>query len=135
MQLNDISNQINELIVGQPANKSKFREHIEKVIREAEKYRQYLLEQWQQAKDAGLTQYDKNKDKGKWTWLLNAYSDTCKHTYFTEDERYGKKEIRPVQFYIEGEPEPDPLTYLCGMLWGCVGQVYEGLELLDYQFV
>jgi hypothetical protein len=135
MILDEVSNQINELIVGQPKNKNKSRKHIGKVILEAEKYRQYLLEQSQKAKEAGWVLYDENKDTNEWTWSLNAYNDICKHTYFTEDERFCKKEMPPIQFYIKGKPEPNPLDYLNSMIWGSVGQVYEGFDILDYQFV
>lgn len=131
MQLDEVANQINELIVGHPANKAKFHEHIEKIIREAEKYGQYLRSVWQKAKKAGLTHYDENKDKKKWFWWT-AYSNDWSWgecVYFDNDEWLN------VQFYIEGEPKLDPLAYLHSMIWGSVGQVYEGLELLDYQFV
>jgi hypothetical protein len=178
MPLDNIAKQVNDLIVGQPENKKKFCKHIEKVIREAERYRQYLLKQQRKAKKAGWLFYDESKAEqyriyqleqmavGKpekykeelweqwrnekaarkskpvpkpfpWTWILNAYSDICKQTYFTEDEWSGKKGIPPViQFYIAGKPAPNPLGYLESMIWGCIGaQVYRGLELLDYQFV
>jgi hypothetical protein len=104
MQLNDVTNQINKLIIGQPANKNKFREHIERVIRELEKYRQYLLKQWQKAIEAKWVFYDKNKDDNEWTWILNAYSEISKQTYFTVDERWRtSKNDMPssAQFYIK----------------------------------
>lgn len=135
MILDEVSNQTNELIVGRPKNKNKFRKHIEKVILEAEKYRQYLLQQSQKAKKAGWVLYDENKNTKEWTWSLNTFNDICTHIYFTEDERFCKKDIPTIQFYIKGKPEPNPLDYLDSMIWGSVGQVYEGFEILDYQFV
>jgi hypothetical protein len=115
--------------VGQPANKSKFCEHIEKVIREAEKYKQYLQVKWQQAQKAGLTQYDESKDKDKWTWWnQSGYDFMGDSVYFAE--------FLSAYFYIEGKPEPDPLGYLYSMLYGCRGgQICDGLELLDYQYI
>jgi hypothetical protein len=131
MQLDDVSKQITEFVADCPANKNKFCKHIKNVIQKAEKYGQYLRAEWQKAKQAGLTQYDKNKDKEKWffwTALSNGWSyGEC--VYFAYEELFG------VQFYIEGKPKPDPLAYLRSMIYGSVGQVYEGLELLDYQFV
>lgn len=129
--LDEVSKQINEFIVGCPANKNKFCEHIEKVIKRAEEYREYLRTEWQKAKEAKLTQYDEGKDEKKWLWW-NAFSDDWEMgecVYFANDE------CLDVQFYIEGKPKRDPLCYLSSMIWGCVGQDYEGLELLDYQFV
>jgi hypothetical protein len=133
MQLDEVSKQINEFIVGCPANKNKFCKHIKKVIRKAEEYGQYLRAEWQKAKKAGLTQYDENKDKEKWFWWTALSNDWMwgKLVYFAnifEDDVY-------VGFYTEGKPKQDPLAYLRNMIWGSVGQVYEGLELLDYQFV
>lgn len=129
--LDKVSKQINEFIVDYSANKNKFCKHIEKVIREAEEYGKYLWTEWQKAKEAKSTQYDEDKDKGKWFWWTAYTNDwmTNDSVYFADDE------CLDVQFYIEGKPKQDPLGYLSSMIWGCVGQDYEGLELLDYQFV
>jgi len=132
MQLDEVANKISELIVGYPVNKTIFCQHIGKIIqKEAEKYEQYLRAEWQRAKEAGLTQFDENKDEDKWFWWTAYSQDRWKDktVYFTIDECFD------VQFYIEGKPKPDPLSYLHSMIWGSVGQVYEGLELLDYQFI
>ena len=128
--LHKISKQINGFIVGCPANKNKFCKHIKKVIQKVEEYGKYLRTEWQRAKELGLTQWDENKDKEKWFWWTAYTNDRMEGegVYFADDEC-------GVQFYIEGKPEPDPLGYLSSMIWGCVGQDYEGLELLDYQFV
>jgi len=129
--LAEVSEQINEFIVGHLVKKNKFCKHIGKVIREAEKYGQYLQDEWQKAKEAGLTRYDEKKDKQKWFWW-NAFTnnwDIGECVYFVGDEGLD------VTFYIEGKPKPDPLCYLSSMIWGCIGQEYEGLERLDYQFV
>ncbi len=126
-----VSKQINKLITGNEKNKNKFCDHIDKVIKEAEKYGQYLRAEWQRAKEAGLTQIDENKDEEKWFWWTAHINDTMGtggRVYFADDEFF-------VHFYMEGKPKPDPLDYLESMLWGSVGQVYEGLELLDYRFV
>lgn len=131
MQLDEVAKEINELIVGYPANKNIFCKHIGKVIQKAEEYGQYLRAEWQRAKEAGLTQYDENKEEGKWFWWTAWAQDNWKGklVYFSGDEFLG------VQFYIEGKPKPNPLGYLHSMIWGSVGQVYNGLELFDYQFV
>jgi hypothetical protein len=131
MRLDDVAEKVNELIVGYPANKNIFCEHIEKVIRKAEEYGQYLRAEWEKAKKAGLTQYDENKDEGKWTWWTAYANDWM----WGECVYFSDAECLRVQFYMEGKPKPDPLHYLSSMIWGCVGQVYEGLELLDYQFL
>ncbi len=129
--LAEVSEQINGFIVGHPAKKNKFCEHIEKVIRKAEEYGKYLRTEWQKAKEAKLTQYDEDKDKEKWFWWTAFTNDlmTGDSVYFANDE------CLDVQFYIEGKPKQDPLGYLSSMIWGCVGQDYKGLERLDYQFV
>ncbi len=129
--LAEIAAQIDEVTVGHPEKKAKFCKHIQKVIEEAEKYGQYLRSQWQKAKKSGLIYYDEKKDKEDWSWWT-AYSNDFmmgRPVYFSGDE------CLDVQFYILGKPKPDPLSYLCSMIWGAVGQPYEGLELLDYQFV
>ncbi|MHC4488581.1 MAG: hypothetical protein ACYSW7_05305 [Planctomycetota bacterium] len=126
----EIASQIAEVIVGHPEKKAKFCTHIQKVIHEAENYAQYLRGEWQKAKETGLTYYDEKKDKQEWSWWT-AYSNDFMRghpVYFTGDE------CLTVQFYIRGKPEPDPLSYLHSMIWGAVGQAYEGLDLLDYQF-
>jgi len=129
--LADVSGQINVLIIGNEKNRKIFCRHISKVIKAAEKYEQYLLDELQKAKKAGLTHYDENKAKDKWTWWVD-------RTYDGIDGRtvyFANHKIFDAQFYIRGEPKPDPLDYLYSMLWGSVGEVYEGLERLDYQFV
>jgi hypothetical protein len=129
--LAEVSEQINEFIVGHPVKKNKFCKHIGKVIREAEKYGQYLQDEWQKAKEAGLTRCDEKKDKQKW-FFWSAFTNDWMvgdSVYFAGGEYSG------VQFYMEGKPKPDPLCYLSSMIWACVGQEYEGLERLDYQFV
>jgi hypothetical protein len=125
-----VSDQISKLISGNEKNKNIFCEHISKVIKEAEKHGQYLRAEWQKAREAGLTQYDENKGKGKWSWWT-AYSNDA----FAPGGCVYFAESIGIQFYIEGKPKSDPLAYLSSMLWGSVGQVYEGLTLLDYQFV
>jgi len=126
-----VSNQINGFVVGYPANKDKFCKHIGKVVREAEKYGQYLRDEWQKAKKAGLTQYKDKEGKQGWSWWIARTNDwmSGESVYFADDEKWD------VQFYIEGEPKPDPLYYLSSMIWVCEGQEYEGLGRLDYQFV
>lgn len=129
--LAEVSDEINGFVVGYPANKDKFCKHIGKVVREAEKYGQYLRDEWQKAKEAGLTQYKDKKDKQEWSWWVARTNDWMngESVYFADDEKWY------VQFYIEGETKPDPLYYLSSMIWVCVGREYEGLERLDYQFV
>ena len=126
----DIWDQISVIVVGHPANKDKFCIHIQKVIREAEKYGKYLHLQWKKAKKAGLTICDKNKNEKEWSWWT-AFSEgsLCRSlVYFYNDESF------KVQFYIKGKPEPDPLWYLASMIQDYPHQEYKGLELLDYQF-
>ena len=129
--LAEIANETDKAIANNPQLKSSMIKHIEKVIQKAEEYGQYLRTEWQKAKEAGLTQHDENKDKEKWFWWTAWGQDNWqgKLVYFADDE------FLDVQFYIEGKPKPDPLGYLSSMIWGSRGQDYEGLELLDYQFV
>jgi len=120
----DVSNQINAIIVGHPTKKNKFCKHIQKVIREAEKYWQYLQDERQKSKGT------EHKKKDKWflydAFLMDWEMGEC--VYFAGEESF-------VQFYMEEKPKPDPLSYLHSMIWSAVGQEYEGLELLDYQFI
>ena len=121
----DVWEQINEIIVGHPVKKDKFRKRISKVIGEAEKYWQYLQDQRQKSKDFS----DEMKDKWfLWDAFLNDW-EMGECVYFAGDEDLF------VQFYMEEKPKPDPLSYLYSMIWGAVGQEYEGLEVLDYQFI
>ncbi len=129
--LAEIAGEIGEALINNPQLKSSMIEHAEKVIQKAEEYGQYLRTEWQKAKEAGLTQHDENKDNGKWSWWT-AYSKDWsrgKGVYFDSNESMD------VQFYIEGKPKPDPLSYLSSMIWGSVAEDYNGLELLDEQFV
>lgn len=128
--LADVSDKINNLVVGNESNQKQFCRHISKVIRKAEKYGQYLRTEWKKAKEAGLTQYDEKKDGGKW-WVDHINDKVGKEgcIYFAD------KEFLDVHFYMKEKPKPDPLCYLSSMLWGSVGEIYEGLENLDYQFV
>jgi len=130
--LENVSGQINKFIVGNPANKNQFCTHIRKVIQKAEEYGQYLRAEWQKAKQAGLTEVDKNKDKEKWFWW-SAYIDD--YLQWSGNVYFPGNDCMKARFYIEGKPKPDPLRYLSSMIWGCAGKDYEGLELLDYQFV
>jgi len=129
--LDDVSYQINGFVVGYPANKDKFCKHIGKVMRQAEKHGQYLRDEWQKAKEAGLTQYKDKEGKQGWFWWVARTNDWMggESVYFDDDEHMR------VQFYIEGEPKADPLSYLSNMIWVCGGQEYEGITRLDYQFV
>jgi Schlafen, AlbA_2 len=147
--LAEIAAQIDEVTVGHPEKKAKFCKRIQKVIQEAENYGRYLRDEWQKAKalgpaerpttlaeyekakETGLTYYDEKKDKEEWFWWTAHSNDFMmgRPVYFSGDE------CLHVQFYIRGKPKPDPLSYLCSMIWGAVGQPYERLERLDYQFV
>ena len=60
-----IADEIGEALINNPQLNSSMIKHIEKVIQKAEEYGQYLRAEWQNAKEAGLTQHDENKDKGK----------------------------------------------------------------------
>lgn len=115
-------------IVSIPANKDKLCKHITKVIQEAERYQKYLLSELDKAKKAGLTSHDSNIDKNKWFFWTSRSNDafTLQGRVYFEDY---------AQFYIEGQPAQDPLNYLVSMLWGAVGQPYDGLNLQDYQAV
>ncbi len=129
--LGEIANEIGEAFINNPQLKSAMIKHTEKVIQKAEEYGQYLRTEWQKAKEAGLMQHDENKDKEKWSWWTALSKDWQwgEGVYFADNESLG------VQFYIKGKPKPDPLSYLSSMVWGSVGEDYNGLELLDYQFV
>ncbi|MBC8218608.1 MAG: hypothetical protein H8E73_09095 [Planctomycetes bacterium] len=130
LYLADVSNRINELIVGHlPATKDTFCKHIAKVLREAEGYRQYLRDEWQKAREAGLTQHDDKKDKKEWFWWTAYLNDLLGVYYSAHDESLG------AHFYIEGKPKADPLRYLHSMIWACGRQKPEGLEEIDYQYV
>lgn len=126
-----ISDQIDELIIGHPERKRKFCKHVKIVIQEAEKYGRYLREQCEKAKKAGLTRNDENKRKPEWFWWTAYVNDFIGgySVYFTDEECLN------VQFYIKGKPKADPLCYLGSMIWASRGRGYEGLELLDYQFI
>ena len=129
--LGEIANEIGEVLINNPQLKSSMISHTEKVIQEAEKYRQYLRTEWQKAKEAGLTQQDENIDEEKWFWWTAYLNDwgMGKSVYFAGNES------KDVQFYIKGKSKPDPLNYLSSMIWGSAGGDYNGLALLDYQFV
>ncbi|MGD1041890.1 MAG: hypothetical protein ABR913_02370 [Sedimentisphaerales bacterium] len=106
MQLNDVTNQIDKLIIGQPANKNKFREHIERVIRELEKYREYLLEQWQKAKKEGWLCYDEIKEEQYEIYQLEQMAEGKTDEYrksLLEGWRW--RNLEPAK---EGEPDPKP---------------------------
>jgi hypothetical protein len=106
MQLEDVSKQIDELIIGNPANKSKFIEHIEKVIRELEKYRQYLLKQWQRAKKEGWLCYDESKEEQYEIYQLEQMAEGKTDEYrksLLEGWRW--RNLEPAK---EGEPDPKP---------------------------
>lgn len=129
--LAEIANEIGVALTNNPQLKLLMIKHIEKVIQKAEEYGQYIRTEWQKAKEAGLTQHDASKDEEDWSWWT-AYSKDWtwgSGVYFTDDESLD------VQFYIKGKPKPDPLSYLYSMVWGSVGENYNGLELLDYQFI
>lgn len=105
--------------------------HTEKVIQKAEEYGQYLRTEWQKAKEAGLTQHDNNKGGEEWFWWTAHMNDfmSGECVYFAYEE------CLDAQFYMNEKPKLDPLSYLSSMIWGSVGEDYNGLELLDYQFV
>jgi len=130
--LAEVSVQVNKLIIGNEKNKNKFRKHISKVVKEFEKHMRYLRAKYEKAKKTGLTIYDKNKNNDKRWSLWNARADDFYpgNIYFADDNEWLK-----VYFYIEGKLKPDPLDYLRSMILGSVGQVYEGLEVLDYQYL
>jgi len=129
--LAEIANEIGKALINNPQLESSMVKHIKKVIQEAEEYGQYLRDEWKRAKETGLTQYDESKDENKWYWWTayakDGMSGQC--VYFANDVCLN------VQFYMEGKPKPDPLSYLYSMIYGCIGEDYDGLELLDYQFV
>ena len=135
--LSDIARQVGERILDD-TNKRLFKKHIVKVIIEAEKYRQYLHAEQKKAKAKGLTQYDENRSGGVY-WLRGHEG----WFWWTPERDLDKLPYSGVYFpdifdsffYIEGDPKPDPLDYLISMVFGCVGQEYNGLECLDYQFV
>ena len=77
----------------------------------------------------------RQKSKDEWfvwdglfyDWGMESY------VYFASDDRLD--DCLEVHFYMEREREPDPLSYLHSMICASVGRKYEGLELLDYQFI
>jgi hypothetical protein len=129
--LAEIADEIGEELINNPQLKASMIGHIKKVIQEAEKYGQYLRDEWKRAKETGLTQYDESKDENKWYWwtayVKDGMPEQC--VYFDNDE------CMNVQFYMEGKPKPDPLSYLYSMIYSCIGEDYGELELLDYQIV
>ncbi|MCK5565277.1 MAG: hypothetical protein KAJ07_08520 [Planctomycetes bacterium] len=129
--LAEIADEIGEALINNPQLKSSMIEHTEKVIQKAEEYGQYLRSEWQKAKDAGLTQYDENKDGEGWFWWTSYMKGFMwgKGVYFASDEGLD------VHFYMNEKPKPSPLSYLSSMIYGSIGEDYNGLELLDYQFI
>jgi len=129
--LGEVADEIGAALINNPQLEFSMISRTEKVIQKAEDYGQYVRTEWQMAKEAGRTLYDEDKDKEKWFWWT-AYSNDFmlgRSVYFANDESMR------VQFYIQGKPKPDPLSYLLSMIWGSVGEAHGALELLDYQFV
>jgi len=145
--LAEVANKLNEAIISNPQLKSSIIKHIDKVMKEAQKYKDYLNRKYNEAKKKGLLTEDPIP-KGK-NWYFCDSFDTVpskpkvhisgepdivhvSDLYFDDDVIAEVKAVK-VRFWMKGMPDPDPFDYLESMVMARVGSLYKGLELIDYQ--
>jgi hypothetical protein len=128
--LSDIAVQVDELNLSKGYH-DRFQKHIDKVFIQAENYRKYILDRYENASKKWPIDY-KRKPEGKDLFWYSAYE---KHTteYFRDDKTF---EGGMIMFWMEEQPNSDPLSYFesmaCGS--GSAVDIQENLILLDYQY-
>lgn len=133
------ANQVDESVVGNQQVKDVFVKHTDKVMTKAKKYQKYIQSKYREAQKAGHTAnmkitpienvkdglkvflQDKRPEGDGWIWYSN--SDT---PYYFDGQR--------ASFWMQGEPNLDPLDYLKRMFYNCKAQMGKVLELVDYQY-